>query len=177
LARSEFPSSTRRSVWPAAHFLLRGPVSIFNAMHDAAFGVGSAWPATAQIRRTAEAAKGGKYDFKVASTPRPACSSESSQLLRRARSRVTRLKGHSSVRAGCANVITTQALGSKYPAPSTAVAACGKCAPTLRSSGPPPAWPREPLQLIIRLTGPCRRRPLTSNVRRHRRSACPSTKT
>ena len=38
---------------------------------------------------------------------------------------------------------------------------------TLRWSGPPPAWPREPLWLIIRLSGPCRWRPLSSNVRQH----------
>ena len=37
---------------------------------------------------------------------------------------------------------------------------------TLRSSGPPPAWPREPLRLIICLARPCRWRPLSSNVRR-----------
>ena len=39
---------------------------------------------------------------------------------------------------------------------------------TLRSSGPPPAWPREPLWSIIRLAGPSRWRPLSSNVRPHK---------
>ena len=46
-------------------------------------------------------------------------------------------------------------------------ALCGGCDLTLRSSGPPPAWPDEALRNMFRFAGPRRRRPLSSNVRPH----------
>ena len=61
-----------------------------------------------------------------------------------------------------------QASGKRSRAPSGgSTSRFQKCGLTLRSSGPPPAWPREPLWFIIRLAGPHRWRPLSSNVRPH----------
>ena len=42
-----------------------------------------------------------------------------------------------------------------------------KCAPTLRSIGPPPAWPASQLRVSFRLAGQSGSGPLTSNVRPH----------
>ena len=53
---------------------------------------------------------------------------------------------------------------SKLPSP---VWSATRCCLTLRSSGPPPAWRREALTVIIRLAAPRRWRPLSSNVRPH----------
>ena len=55
-----------------------------------------------------------------------------------------------------------QASGKRSRAPSGgSTSRFQKCGLTLRSSGPPPAWPREPLWFIIRLAGPHRWRPLS----------------